>query len=463
MADTSRELILVVDDDPATRTALERSLELDGFEVETAQSAEEALGFLQTGTPALVISDVVMGGMTGIALLDQIRHQDPELPVILCTGYGTIESAVDAMRKGATDFLTKPVDLQKLSLTVERALMTSALRADNRALRRQLLQRHTFQGMIGRSPLMQAVFQQIESVATTDVTVLIRGESGTGKELVARALHALSPRCDQDLVTVNCGAVAESLIESELFGHERGAFTGAFRRKEGKASLADQGTLFLDEVAELSPVAQTRLLRLVQEQTYERVGGNKPLQVDARIIAATNQNLEAMLDDGAFRRDLYYRLKVITVDLPPLRERPEDVELLTRAFLREFARTHQRPAPVLHKSAVAALQAAEWPGNIRELRNLCESLCVTSPAKVITASLLPPSLTPNGDAPLEPSLLDGTYSLSALERHAIFQTLARTGGNKAEAAKILGIGLKTLYRRLEAYGAGPGVEEPDDD
>ena len=445
--------ILVVDDDASTRTALSRALAMDGFEVEVAESAEAAIRMLDQVKPQLFITDVVMGGMTGIGLLEHVRLEDPELPVIVCTGYGTIESAVEAMHKGATDYLTKPIDLDKLSLTVQRALLTSALKADNRALRRQLLQRYSFKGITGRSPVMQTIFAQLEPIATTDVTVLVRGESGTGKELIAKAIHELSPRSSTPMRTVDCAAIAESLIESELFGHEKGAFTGATARKIGKLELADRGTLFLDEVGELTPTAQTKLLRVIQEHTFERVGGTKAIEVDARLIAATNRDLEAMLEDGGFREDFYYRLNVVSVDLPPLRERVEDIELLAREFLREFARSHQRKEPVLHRSAVSALASHHWPGNIRELRNLCEKLVVTDKSGLVTAGSLP-FAPERPQKKTEPTLFDGSHSMAEIERHAVFQTLARTDGNKVEAAKILGIGLKTLYRRLGEYETG---------
>ena len=449
----TKATILVVDDDSATCLALSRALAMDGYEVTVADSAEAGLKTLKNAKLQLIITDVVMGGMSGIGLLEHVRRDYPELPVVVCTGYGTIASAVEAMHKGATDYLTKPIDLDKLALTVKRALVTSALLEDNRALRRQLLQRHSYKGITGRSPVMQSLFSQLESIATTDVTVLIRGESGTGKELIARAIHQLSPRSAASMRTVDCAAISESLIESELFGHEKGAFTGAAARKIGKLELADGGTLFLDEVGELTPMAQTKLLRVIQEQTFERVGGTKAINVDARLITATNRDLEAMLDDGSFREDFYYRLNVVSLEVPPLRDRVEDIELLARGFLREFARTHQRKEPVLHRTAVSALASHRWPGNVRELKNLCEKLVVTEMSGVVTAGSLP-FAAERTQPKSQPTLLDGAHPLAEIERQVIFQTLARTDGNKAEAAKILGIGLKTLYRRLADYDAG---------
>ena len=449
--DRSATTILVVDDDTATCNALKRALEGEGYSVITCPSAVDALKALDEREVQLIITDVVMKGMTGIALLERVHKRSPELPVLVCTGYGTIEAAVDAMRKGATDYLAKPINLDALTLAVRRALTTAALKADNRSLRDQLIRRHSFHEAIGRSPSMLAVFERVRTIAPVDVTILLRGESGTGKEVIARAIHAASSRADRPLVTVDCAAIAETLIESELFGHERGSFTGATRQKKGKIELADRATLFLDEIGDLSPTAQTKLLRVLQEHTFERVGGIKEISVDVRMIAATNRKLEQMIDEGTFRQDLYYRLNVVAVELPPLRERREDIELLARHFLAEFAQTHQRKPRVLHRAARNLMLAYQWPGNVRELRNLCENLTVTTRDEVITPTHLPAAIRAETGKP-GASLLDGSHPLREIERHVIFQTLSSTEGNKVEAARILGIGLKTLYRRLEEYG-----------
>ena len=447
--------ILVVDDDSATRTALKRALLLEGYSVVVCDSAPGAIQRIKESDFHLVVTDVVMEGMTGIDLLEHLQKDKPELPVVVCTGYGTIESAVDAIQKGATDYLTKPINLEALAMTVKQALATSALKADNRSLREQLLERHSFEDVIGRAPQMVAVFDQVRAIAPVDVTVLLRGESGTGKGVIARAIHRTSSRSSLDMVTVDCAAIAPSLVESELFGHERGAFTGAIRRQVGKIEAANGSTLFLDEIGDLPLMLQTKLLRVLQDQTFERIGSTKPISADVRIIAATNRSLEEMIEEGTFRSDLYYRLNVVGVELPPLRERREDIELLARQFLSEFSEMHQLRSVVLHRSARDVLLAYRWPGNVRELRNLCQNLVVTSRDDVISAAHLPAHLTTPASVPSasEEGLLDGSHKLAEIDRHAVFQTLARTGGNKNEAARILGIGLKTLYRRLEEYGA----------
>ncbi len=443
--------VLVVDDDEATRVALEKGLTLEGHDVVACASGPEALRAIAEKDVELVITDLVMSEMTGLALLEQVHARRPDVPVVVCTGYGTIESAVEAIRKGASDYLTKPVDLGTLAVVVERALRTSALSAENRTLRQQLLDRHEFHGITGRSSAIVSVCEAVEMAAPTDVTVLVRGESGTGKEVVARAIHSLSRRSEQPLVIVDCAAMADSLIESELFGHERGAFTGADRRRAGKLEVADGGTVLLDEIGELTLTAQTRLLRFLQDHTFERVGSTTLIHADVRVIVATNRSLEEMISEGRFREDLYYRLNVIAIEVPPLRDRPEDVELLAQIFVRTLALEHGLDAPRLHKSAIAALRTYGWPGNVRELRNLCESLVVTASDTVVTSGNLPPSVVGRRAATPDGGLLDGTHSLAEIERHAIFQTLIAVHGNKAEAARVLGIGLKTLYRRLNEY------------
>ncbi len=448
-------LVVVVDDDEATRIALKRGLSTQGLSVATCASGPEALRLLEAREADLVITDLVMDGMNGIALLERIRARDPDLPVVVCTGYGSIRTAVEAIRLGATDYLTKPIDLDALTVVVDRALHTTALNAENRSLRRQLVDRHDLHGISGRSTSIVAVREAIENAAATDATVLVRGESGTGKEVAARAIHRLSRRGSRPLIVVDCQAIAESPDGSVLLGQHAGdAGRGDSRddsRPRGRLEMADGGTMLLDEVGALNMTEQAHLLRFLQERAFERPGGSEPARADARIIAITDRPLEDMVATRRFREDLFYRLNVVTIDTPPLRKRPEDVELLAHHFVRTLAHEHRRKAPVLHPSAIAALRAYRWPGNIRELRNLCENLVVRAAGTLVTASSLPPLISGKREPGSEGGLLDGTHSLAEVERHLVFQTLLAVSGNKAEAARVLGIGLKTLYRRLNDY------------
>ncbi|MBD1399847.1 sigma-54-dependent transcriptional regulator [Pelovirga terrestris] len=441
-----RGRVLFVDDDASTRKAMTRGLRQDGFEVTTAASAEEALT-LTLGAPLdVLVTDVLMGGMSGIGLLRKVRQIRPGLPVVVITGYGSVNVAVEAMREGAADYFAKPVSFDHLARTLDRVIGNC--------------RRHgeivspvppAESPLIGQSDPIRKVLQRVAVVAGTDATVLVRGESGTGKELVSRQLHRASRRRTGPLVIVNCAAITESLAESELFGHEKGAFTGAVRPRAGKIEQANGGTLFLDEIGDLSPIIQTKILRVLQDQIVERVGGSTSLKVDVRLVAATNRDLERMIQEGGFREDLYYRLKVVTIDIPPLRDRIDDISPLVNHFLEELAHRYELPAaPALGRGVMDALRAHPWPGNVRELRNLIEELVITGAGERILLVDLPhhvrgPSV-PSSDEPL----LDGTHGLDEIERAAIQRTLTRTGGNKTETARILGIGLKTLYRKLGA-------------
>ena len=435
----------MVDDDASTRTVMAAGLGDDGYEVRTAASAEEALPLVMQERFDAVVTDVVMGGMSGIALLRKIRDVRPALPVVVITGYGSVESAVEAMREGAADYLPKPTQFDQLGRVLRRLV--------RRAAPRPAAEEEPGE-MLGQSEAIRRVLRLVASVANTDVTVLVRGESGTGKELVARAIHAGASQRRGPLVTVNCAAITESLAESELFGHEKGAFTGAIRLRKGKVEMADGGTLFLDEVGDLAPALQTKLLRVLQERVFERVGGGRPIRVDVRVVAATNRDIEAMVADGRFREDLYYRLNVVEVAMPPLRERVEDVPLLTQHFLATLSARHGLPEPpTVGRGVMDALRAHVWPGNVRELRNVIEQLVVTTGREKgrVGPSDLPSHISaPARHGAAEGSLLDGTHSLGEIETTVIQRTLSRTGGNKAEAARILGIGLKTLYRRLSS-------------
>lgn len=440
----NRGRVLFVDDDASTRKAMALGLRQDGFEVTVAASAEEALTVVLAAPPDVVVTDVVMGGMSGIGLLRKVRQAGAGLPVVVITGYGSVDAAVEAMREGAADYLAKPVRFDRLARVLDRVITARARPGEVVTAAAAVAT-----SLVGTSGAMRKVLQRIAAVAATDATVLVRGESGTGKELVAREIHRASPRRTKPLVIVNCAAITETLSESELFGHEKGAFTGAVRLRTGKIEQADGGTLFLDEVGDLAPAIQTKLLRVLQDRVVERVGGSVSHVVDARLVAATNRDLERLIRDGAFREDLYYRLKVVTIDTPPLRERVEDVAPLVHHLLAGLAVRYLLPCPpALGRGVMDALCAHAWPGNVRELGNLLEELVVMGAGERIALADLPPQLRaptlPDGSEPL----LDGTHGLDDIERAAIQRTLARTGGNKAEAARILGIGLKTLYRKL---------------
>jgi DNA-binding NtrC family response regulator len=366
------------------------------------------------------------------------------------TAHSTVETAVEAMRKGAFDYQTKPVRLDELRLVIERALRSQNLARENERLHRAVEERYGFQNIIGRSPAMEAVFKAVRQVAPTRVTVLIQGESGTGKEMIANAIHVNSPRARKPFIAVNCGALHAGLLESELFGHEKGAFTHAIQTRRGRFELADQGTIFLDEIGETSPDFQVKLLRVLQEQTFERVGGAEPIKVDVRVIAATNRDLDEMVRTGKFREDLYYRLNVVNIQLPALRERAEDIPLLATAFLKEFEETYGKKDLRFSTKAMARLQSYEWPGNVRQLRNVIEGLVVMTNTKEISPRSFPDSIgasvAPQGAVPVHVGM-----TLADVEREMIRATLAHTGGNRAETARRLGIGRKTLYRKMETY------------
>ena len=450
-------VVLLVEDDESSRTGLSAALKDSGFEVLSAASAEEALTRLRLAPVDVVISDVMMGKMSGVELLTHVQEDHPDTAVILLTGFGSIETAVDAMRRGAYDYLTKPVNLDRLELLVQRAIRRQSLLRENRELRSELKKRFSVSGIIGQSAGMRRVFEQIEQVAPTNANVLILGESGTGKELVATAIHHHSRRANGPLVKVNCVALPESLIESELFGHERGAFTGADRMRRGRFELANGGTLFLDEIGDLSVAIQMKLLRAIQEREIERLGGQGTITVDVRLITATNRDLEKAMAEKAFREELYYRLRVVTIEIPPLRARPDDIPILLDHFLSGFAKEHGKPVERFTDSARKHLMAYNWPGNVRELRNVVESLVVTSRGQEIGLHDLPESLAPERQAPIV--TLPMGLPIEDVEKAYILKTLELLQGNKSKAAQVLGIGKKTLYRRLHEYGIQVEPEE----
>jgi len=448
--------ILVVDDEPASRTGLKDLLTIWGYEAAAASDGQEALQRSAAWTPDLVIADLVMPGLDGIGLLDKMKRDFPTTPVILLTGQGSIDSAVRAIKEGAYDYLTKPVDPTRLQLVLDRALERTETTREVQLLRRQLRQRGACGHLVGSSGGMREVMRQVEVAAPTDATLLISGESGTGKELVARTVHMLSSRRKGAFVAVNCAAIPETLLESEIFGHEKGAFTGAVERRQGCFELADGGTLFLDEVAEMQPGTQAKFLRVLQEGQFRRLGAQSETHVNVRIVAATNKDPLKALQDGALREDLYYRLNVLPITVPPLRERMEDVPELVQAFLDEFNERHGRSVRGVDDDALDVLRRHRWPGNVRELRNVIERAVIVCSDDLVGAKHLPafdeaPLPTVSGTA-AEVVLSVGT-TVEDAERELILRTLKQTGGNKTRAAVILGISLKTLHNKLHKYRA----------
>ncbi len=452
--------ILVVDDEKNIREGLREALALDGYSVSMAADGAEALRAFENGDVDLVITDLKMPKVSGEDLLKKVASLYPTVPVIILTGHGTIESAVQAMREGAYDFLTKPVNLDHLSLLVKRALGSRELVLQNRALQEELERKNQFASIIGKSREMKQVFEMVRQVAPARTSVLITGESGVGKEMIAEALHYNSPRREKPLIKLHCAALAETLLESELFGHEKGAFTGAVARKRGRFELANMGTLFLDEIGEIDRNIQIKLLRVLEEKKFERVGGEETIEVDVRLIAATNKDLSQAISEGGFREDLYYRLNVVNIHIPPLRDRKEDIPLLIAAFLSEFTLENGKQIDGIDPKARLALFNYSWPGNVRQLRNSMESAVVLCKGSVITLDDLPPAV--RGDSSEEVIRLPVGTSLADMEKEVIRSTLNREGGNKSRTAEILGIGRKTLHRKLQEFGMEPAEAEREE-
>ncbi len=441
--------ILVVDDEEAQRELLSTILSSEGYQVETAAGGEQAVAKVGERAFHLVLLDLRMGGMGGVEALRQIKRLSPQTQVLMLTAFASVESAVEAMRAGALNYLSKPVDIEELKVLVEKTLTVSDLVEENASLKAQVGEELAGRHILGRSRALREVLETVGMVAPTDATVLIMGESGTGKELVADAIHALSRRASGPLIKVNCAALPETLLESELFGHEKGAFTGAVARREGRFKLADGGTLFLDEIGEMSPVLQAKVLRVIQERSFERVGGRETLRVDVRLLVATNRDLPTEVREGRFREDLYYRLAVIPIVIPPLRERPDDIPILAEHFLRTFAQRNGKGVRSFSPAAMERLQRHPWRGNVRELENLIERVVIMARGEVIGVEDLPGNL--KGEAPASAGVVAGR-SLSELEREAILKTLEMTGGNRTETARLLGIGRRTLQYKLKEYG-----------
>ena len=442
--------ILIIDDEKNIREGLSAALELDGYSVKLAANGTEGLALIEKGDIDLVITDLRMPGISGEEVLAKVRGESPGIPVIVLTGHGSIDTAVDAMRNGAYDFLTKPLSLDRLSLIVKRALAGRELEIRHSSLQQELDAKASFESIIGKSAEMQRIFQMVRKAADSKASVLITGESGTGKELIANALHNLSPRKDNPFIKVHCAALSETLLESELFGHEKGAFTGAAARKRGRFELANTGTIFLDEIGEINQNVQIKILRVLQDKRFERVGGEETLEVDVRVIAATNRNLEEEIAQGRFREDLFYRLNVVHIQVPPLRDRKDDIPLMLNAFLDEFNRENNKSITGFDARSRSALYKYDWPGNIRQLRNCVESAVVMCSGNEITLEDLPPTV--RGAAESNVIQVPVGITMAEAEKIIIQQNLASNQGNKTKTADILGIGRKTLHRKLEEYG-----------
>jgi DNA-binding NtrC family response regulator len=452
--------ILVCEDDQVARELLVEILDREGHLVEAHASGDEAVARAGKQEYDLVISDVRMGeGAGGMDVLAAFQKHAPQTPVILITAFGDVSGAMQAIQKGAYDYVSKPFNVTELSETVRRALERTRLLEENRALRKKVGTEETrIESIVGRSPQMLDVYKMVARVAPSMSTVLVVGESGTGKELVARAIHTHSPRASGPFVAVNCTALTESLLESELFGHAKGAFTGAVAPRRGLFEEAQGGTLFLDEIGDVAGKMQAQLLRVLQEGEIRRVGGNEAIKVDVRVVAATNRELEHEVAEGRFREDLYFRINVVTIKLPPLRERPSDISLLVKHFLLKYAARERRADTSIATEAMSALEKYPWPGNVRELENVIERALALSKDGVVLVSDLPPEVPGIQSVP-PPGLVDDRPSLSELERRYIQLILSETGGNKKKAAEILGIDRRTLYRTLERHG----IHEPEPD
>jgi len=445
-----RGRILVVDDEPSARLGLDRLLSQAGFRVRVAADGQAGLQAAGEFAPDVVVTDLKMPRMDGIALLQRLREQDRDLPVIVATAFGEVASAVAAMRAGADDYLTKPLDIDELVLAIDRAMARRSLRSEAENLRRQLRERDGsgLLGLLGASPAMHSVYQVARQVAGARATVLITGESGTGKGELARAIHALSPRAKAPLVTLQCAALAENLLESELFGHERGAFTGAERQRVGRFEQAHGGTIFLDEIGEISPAVQVKLLRVLQERTLERVGGGESIKVDVRVIAATNRDLAKDVREGRFREDLYYRLNVVHIEMPPLRLRGRDSLLLAEHFLRRFVEENHAAIKGFTERARQKISQHRWPGNVRELENAIERAVVLCTGDMIDGEHLPFEGAPEVQSGVR---IPGS-TMAEIERHAILTTLDAVGGSTARAAELLDLSVRTIQYRLHTYG-----------
>ena len=457
-----RKSLLIVDDEAGHRQMLRAYLEDENFQVNEAPDGSQAVTAVQERAFDLVLLDLKMPGMDGLEVLRRMRGITPAMPIIMMTAYGTIEAAVEAIKSGAQDFVAKPLDMEALTLKIRKVLHLNELGKENFLRQERLETKFDFPRIIGHSPKMLEVFETLALVAPTEATVLILGESGTGKELIADAIHQNSPRWQKTLVKLNCAALQESLLESELFGHERGAFTGAVSRKEGRFKLADGGTIFLDEIADMTLNTQAKMLRVLQEKEFEPVGGTRTLKVDVRVIAATNKDLPQEVQASHFREDLYYRLNVVSLTVPPLRERREDIPPLVEYFIKIYAERNQRPIKGMEPRVLDAFQRYHWPGNVRELENAIERAVILCTGEYIRFEDLPLTLRSAG-----PQVVTGEVGIKAglsvreMEKQLILKTLEETEGNKSKAARLLGISRRTLLNKIQEYRIGEGEERAE--
>ncbi len=447
---TKQPTILIVDDERNTREGLERALQ-DRYNVLLAEDSQKAVQTLETTPVEVMLTDLRMPGVDGMGLLRRAMSLTNPPVCIMMTAYGSIENAVQAMQAGAYHYVTKPVNLDELELVIHRALKSRRIEVENVNLHEQIDRKYGLENIIGESPSMRQLFETVQQVAPSRATVSITGETGTGKELIAKAIHNLSPRKNGAFIAVHAAALPSTLLESELFGHEKGAFTGAVERRIGRFELADGGTLFLDEVSELEPSIQVKLLRVLEERAFERVGGAKTLQVDVRLVAATNKDLKKLVSEGKFRDDLFYRLSVVTIDLPPLRERRDDIPLLVKAFLEEFGRENSKQVREVTPEALNVLLAYDWPGNVRELRNAIEQMVVLARAERLTVRDMPAVIRGSADL-TKINVVRAGMTVEEAERQLIVQALKETNGNRTKAAQKIGISRRTLHRKLKEFG-----------
>ncbi len=444
---------MIVDDEIGIQNLLRRVLKSEGYDIRTADNGEAAIALAQEDLPDLVLCDIIKPGKDGIATLAELKKLSPRIEVIMLTAHSTVENAVAAMKLGAADYLTKPFDVEELKVVIEKTLGVAELKRENTVLREEIGLKYGIDHIVGKHPRMREIFEFIKTVASTPSTVLIHGESGTGKELIAGAIHYHSPRRNKPFVKVNCAAISEELLESELFGHEKGSFTGAIRTSEGKFVLADGGSILLDEVSEMSPKLQAKLLRVLQEKEIDKVGGREPIKVDVRVMATTNRNLPEEIEKGRFREDLYYRLNVVTIAFPPLRERKSDIPELCRFFVNKYNREMNRKIQGLNREAEQALLGYHWPGNVRQLENCIERAVVLCQDTTIGLDHLSPELSqlPHPKEKEKAAGIQAGMTVAEMEKQLILETLKLTNNNRTRAAELLGISIRTLRNKLNEY------------